>query len=56
MGLAMYVLQTLSAHLGIHPGGTQAAVPKHVLDVADIRAIVQHMGRHGVVSQTADRR
>jgi len=48
VGLPVDLFEGLVANLGIDLGGTQVAVAQHFLDMADIRAIIQHVGSHGV--------
>lgn len=53
MGLPVDLFEGLVAHLGIDLGGTEVTVAQHFLDMADIRAIIQHVGGHGVAEQVA---
>lgn len=53
MGGGVDLPQFLDTDLGVNLGGGQVAVAQHHLDKADIRAIIQHMGGHGVAEQVA---
>lgn len=50
MGLAMHVFEGLLADLGIDLGRAKVTVAEHLLDMADVRAVIQHGHNHGVKS------
>ena len=42
------ILEFLDAHLRVDLSGGQQGMSGHLLDVADVRAVLQHQRRHGV--------
>lgn len=47
----MHLLQLLDRDLGINLSGRQVHMPQDQLDVADIGAVLQHMGGHAPPEQ-----
>jgi len=45
MGAGVNVAQLADVHLGINLGRFEAAVTEQLLDISDVRAVFQHVGR-----------
>ena len=45
------IFQGMLAHLRINLCGVQVAVTKHILDMPDVRAVIQHVRGHCVPKQ-----
>ena len=44
----MDILELLAADLCVNLSSRQQAVAEHLLDIADVRAVLQHQRRHGM--------